>query len=166
MRKVILLIVSLLGIALVSALAASPAQALVCPTGWGSLAKVDNHSSTAPIVGVRDGRSDCYDRVVFDISGQAPGYSVRYVTTVFAEASGNPLNVPGGARLEVVLRSPANNQPAIPSTAGFTTLRSIVYGGSFEGQTTFGVGVRARLPFRVFLLTNPSRVVLDVAHHW
>jgi hypothetical protein len=41
--------------------------------------------------------------------------------------------------------------------------------GSFEGQTTIGLGVRARLPFRVFTLDGPgngSRIVIDVAHHW
>ena len=39
--------------------------------------------------------------------------------------------------------------------------------GSFEGQTTIGLGVRARLPFRVFVLAGPgsgSRLVVDVAH--
>jgi hypothetical protein len=52
---------------------------------------------------------------------------------------------------------------------GYPTLRSVVYGGSFEGYTTFGVGVRARLPFRVFTLDGPgrgSRIVVDVAHRW
>ncbi|HET6919349.1 MAG TPA: hypothetical protein VFI46_07775 [Jiangellaceae bacterium] len=38
-----------------------------------------------------------------------------------------------------------------------------------EGQTTLGLGVRARLPFRVFVLSGPadgSRVVIDVAPRW
>ncbi len=45
----------------------------------------------------------------------------------------------------------------------------MVFGGSFEGYTTFAVGVRATLPFRVFILAGPgshSRVVLDIAHRW
>ncbi|MDQ1596268.1 MAG: hypothetical protein QOH40_2824, partial [Arthrobacter pascens] len=40
---------------------------------------------------------------------------------------------------------------------------------SFEGYTTLGLGVRARLPFKVFTLAGPgsgSRLVIDVAHHW
>ena len=52
---------------------------------------------------------------------------------------------------------------------GRYTLRQVALAGSFEGQTTFGVGVRARLPYRVFLLDGPgngSRLVLDVAHRW
>jgi hypothetical protein len=42
-------------------------------------------------------------------------------------------------------------------------------GGQLRGQTTLGVGVRARLPFRVTVLPGPgrhSRVVVDVAHTW
>ncbi|HEY8820344.1 MAG TPA: hypothetical protein VIM49_00085 [Dermatophilaceae bacterium] len=52
---------------------------------------------------------------------------------------------------------------------GFSTFRQIASGGSFEGYTTIGLGVRARLPMRAFVLAGPgtgSRVVIDVAHHW
>ena len=62
----------------------------------------------------------------------------------------------------------AVGQP-VAAVAGFPTLRSVVYAGSFEGMTTFGVGTRARLPFRVFALAGPGghgRIVLDVAHRW
>jgi hypothetical protein len=41
--------------------------------------------------------------------------------------------------------------------------------GSFEGYTSLGLGVRARLPFQVFTLDGPgsgSRLVVDVAHFW
>ena len=57
----------------------------------------------------------------------------------------------------------------LASVSGYRTLRDVVYGGSFEGYTAFGVGVRARPPFRVFTLAGPgnhSRIVIDVAHHW
>ena len=42
------------------------------------------------------------------------------------------------------------------------------HAGSFEGQTTFGVGVRTRLPFRVFALSGATgtKLVIDVAHRW
>ena len=57
----------------------------------------------------------------------------------------------------------------VAAVGGYRTLRDVVYGGCFEGRTTFGVGVRARLPFRVFTLAGPgtrSRIVLDMAHRW
>src|SRR5262249_2306037 len=55
------------------------------------------------------------------------------------------------------------------NVTGWRTFRQVADGGSFEGYTTIGLGVRARLPFRVFTLPGPgahSRLVIDVAHHW
>ena len=57
----------------------------------------------------------------------------------------------------------------LTNVAGYSTFRQVAYAGSFEGQTTIGLGVRARLPFRVFTLAGPgsdTRLVIDVAHHW
>ena len=58
----------------------------------------------------------------------------------------------------------------MPSVAGFATFREVKWAGSFEGYTTIALGVRGRLPHRVFTLydpsTNRSRLVVDVAHHW
>ena len=44
----------------------------------------------------------------------------------------------------------------------------MVAAGSFEGVTSFGLGVSHKLPFRVFALTGAgtSRVVIGVAHKW
>ena len=53
--------------------------------------------------------------------------------------------------------------------ASYSTFREVAYGGSFEGYTTIGLGVRARPPMRVFPLPGPAngdRFVVDVAHHW
>jgi hypothetical protein len=55
------------------------------------------------------------------------------------------------------------------NVAGFDTFRQVVDSVSWEGQTQIGLGVRARLPFRVFVLTGPgagSRLVIDVADNW
>jgi hypothetical protein len=52
---------------------------------------------------------------------------------------------------------------------GFRTFRQVAYLGGFEELTQLGLGVRARLPFRVFLLDGPgdgSRLVIDVARRW
>jgi hypothetical protein len=67
----------------------------------------------------------------------------------------------------------ATYRPADPSRAvavgGFTTFRQVAFLGTHEAQTQIGLGVRARLPFRVFVLRGPgsgSRLVIDVAHRW
>jgi hypothetical protein len=164
------------GATAVSAAAASP----YCGITWGSLAKANGDLSPNALVNVRTGRHGCYDRVVFDFRGPATGYNVSYADQVFNEASGKPLPVAGGARLAVHLLEPAYDAQTGASTyphgsdhvanvTGYRTLRDVVYGGSFEGHTTFGIGTRARLPFRVFTLAGPgtsSRIVIDVAHRW
>jgi hypothetical protein len=157
------------------------ASAPVCAIRWGSVARSAPGMSTAALTGVRAGRHTCFDRVVLTVAGPVSGYSVQYVTQVRDQGRGAVVPLRGGARLEVVARVPANNvtsgaatfSPADPANlvhvSQFRTLRQVAYGGSFEGVTTIGVGVRARLPFRVFVLTGPAstaRLVIDVAHRW
>jgi hypothetical protein len=155
----------------VSALASAPGlAATACPTGWGSQPKTAAGMGQAAITGVRVGRHACFDRIVIDVAGPVTGYTATYVPTVTADGSGNPVNVPGGAKIQLVIRHPSNITAtpgaSVANVAGFPTLRGVIAAGSFEGITTFGVGVRARLPMRVFTLQSPGRVVIDVAARW
>lgn len=155
---------------------ASAAAAPACAVAWGSLARTSAPLGTAPAVAVRTGRHACFDRVVVEVAGPLGGYDVRYVPQVVQDGSGLPVPVPGGARLQLVVHHPAydangNATPAVRDVAvpGYRTLRSVVFAGTFEGYTTYGVGTRARLPFRVTVLPGPgghTRLVLDVAHRW
>ena len=55
------------------------------------------------------------------------------------------------------------------NVTGFRTFGQVAFLGTHEAQTQIGLGVHARLPFRVFLLAGPgdgSRLVVDVAHRW
>ena len=151
-----------------------------CGITWGSLAKAGGTASAGALSGVRTGRHECFDRVVFDFAGSADGYQVEYVSEVRTDGEGRPLSVAGGAILRVRLDANVFDELGhlhyarmagdhVADVRGYETLRDVVYGGCFEGRTTFGVGVRARLPFRVFGLAGPgssSRIVLDVAHRW
>lgn len=165
-------------------LAAAPAAASGCPTVyWGSLPKAaSSENPSDALLGVRTGRHECFDRLVFDLASASPatGYRVEYVSQVATVGAGTIVPVRGGAVIRVVATAPAYNfagQPTwtpananeIVNVTGYSTLRQIVYLGSFEGQAEFGVGVRARLPMRVFVLPGPGeqqRLVIDIAHHW
>jgi hypothetical protein len=140
------------------------AEAAGCSVTWGSAAKHATSSTHATLTGVRAGRHTCYDRLVLDRTRAGTGWSVRYVSTVHREGSGAALPLRGGAFLEVVDQSQVTHRLAMPSVAGFTTFRQVADGGSFEGYTTIGLGVRARLPFRV--TTSGNSLVIDVAHYW
>ena len=153
--------------------------------GWGTGAQLRASSTSAPLYLVRAARQECSDRVVFHLNGPEPvGYSVRYVALVSEDGSGRPVPVAGGAALQVVINAPALGQDshgyvdkvlAEPRAdfyspaqlAGWSSLREIRYAGSFEGQTTIAVGVRARVPFHVFTVVDSSgdyrSLVLDIA---
>jgi hypothetical protein len=155
--------------------AASATAAPYCGITWGSLAKSVSGSGAISITNVRAGQHTCYDRLVIDGADFA---RVRYVSQVTEDASGRPGPVRGGAVLQIApTRSDDTHhttyQPANPrelvNLTGFRTFRQAAFAGNFEGVTTLGLGVRARLPFRVFVLQAPGvppRVVIDVAHLW
>jgi hypothetical protein len=86
----------------------------------------------------------------------------------------------GGAKLRVVVRAPAYDENGatyeaanwneLVNVSGYRTFRQVAWAGSFEGQTTIGIGVRARLPMRAFVVRGADgtghRLIVDVAHHW
>ena len=159
-----------------------------CGIRWGSLPKQDSHYTSAHITNLRAGRHACFDRLVIDLGRREPGlpgpdgngYQVRYGSQFTSDPSDRPIPLAGAADLSIVVHAraidddgrptyrPANATRAV-NVAGFSTFRQVVFDGTFEGQTQIGLGVRARLPFRVFSLAGPSggsRLVIDVAHRW
>ena len=162
-----------------SASTATSSAATVCEQVWGSLPKSRSTMVAGPMTNIRSGRHTCYDRLVVDVRGAAAGYRVAYVSQIIQDGSGAVVPVRGGAKLQITINAPAYNdageatyQPPNPPEAvnvsGYQTLRQVRWRGSFEGASGIGVGVRARLPFRVFTLTDggTSRVVIDVKHTW
>jgi hypothetical protein len=139
------------------------ASAAGCSVTWGSTAETVSTATrpTAP-GGLRTGRHECYDRFVSNLGGSH--YYVRYVRAVRDQGRGAIVPLRGGAFIQIDFHSANLPRPAMPNVAGYTTFRQVGWGGSFEGYTTIGLGVRARLPFRVFVWDN--HLVVDVAHHW
>ncbi|WP_405825876.1 hypothetical protein OG241_49855 [Streptomyces sp. NBC_01390] len=163
---------------------AAPAEyartAAACPTGWGSGVKSGGAVMGADhLTDVRTGQHECYDRIVFDIPGGGQiGYNVQYVDGFYADPSGQYIPVAGGAILDIRIGAwsydleagvptyPGKVGKPLPGVniSGYSTFRDTRFGGTSEGQTQVGLGVRARLPFRVIQLAD--RVVVDVAHSW
>jgi hypothetical protein len=163
------------------------AEGVSCPVVyWGSMPKVVNGSGpTESIFDVRTGQHACFDRFVVDINGSGPvGYDVRYVDNVYTEGEGSVVALAGGAKVQIIARTTnfdidtgvitytpidqAHSQQ-LTNVVGYQTFRQVAFAGSFEGQTTFGLGIRARLPMRAFVLDGPGagqRLVVDVAHSW
>lgn len=154
-----------------------------CGITWGSLAKANAVSHTSgTLENVRSGRHGCFDRLVLDVAAvpRSLSYDVRYVDAVTEDGRGWALPLAGAADLQIVLRAPAydaqgratytpRSRTNLVDVTGYSTFRQVAWAGSFEGQTTIGLGVRARLPMRVMVLDGPgdgARLVVDVAHRW
>jgi hypothetical protein len=191
-RSVVLFLTALLTAATLGLLGflvpASASAAPYCGITWGSLAK--DSGGAAPVRGaqltdVRAGQQSCYDRLVLDVRGPAnvSSWRVRYVSQVTQDASGRPVPLRGGAFLQVSFGASDHTDAGAPTyrpasraelvnVTGYRTFRQVAWAGSSEGVSQIGLGVRARLPFRVFALTgipgspNGTRVVIDVAHAW
>ena len=171
---------ALLGLVAPTAASAAP----YCGITWGSLDKSSTGGSGF-LDDVRAGRHACYDRLVLDVHGNPSfrSWHVGYVSQVTEDPSDRPVPLRGGAYLQITVQAPDHTPngtltyvPANPrelvDVSGFRTFRQVAWAGSFEGSSMIGLGVRARLPFRVLGLTgipgtsNGTRVVIDVAHAW
>ena len=174
--KRIVTVMLILGLSGTASPSTAAAAGPYCGQRWGSLQKVVTTGSTGDVVDVRAGRHACFDRLVLDVDGDLAGYFVGYVGAVHRDGSGDLVPLRGGARLEVTATAPTVPTDAfflpdgqLVDVAGYRTFRQVAWAGSFEGHTTVGLGVRARLPFRVFILDGPgdfSRLVVDVGHRW
>jgi len=124
------------------------------------------------VIAVRAGRHEGYDRVVFELSGSGtPGWTVEYVDSPSSEGSGAAVDVPGEAFLQVTLQGMTypyeSGATEVPrgevSVSGTEAVSGVVYDATFEGTSVAWIGTAATTPFRVYALTGPSRVVVEVA---
>jgi hypothetical protein len=124
------------------------------------------------VTAVRAAAHEGFDRVVFELSGSGtPGWSVEYVDAPSAQGSGAAIDVPGSAYLAVTLQGtsyPYDSgaeevaRGAVP-VPGTDAVQGVFFDGTFEGTSAAVVGTATRAPFRVYSLTGPSRVVVEVA---
>jgi hypothetical protein len=124
----------------------------------------------AEMFGVVTGCHPTFDRFVIRARFATPGYDVRYVNQIIADGSGQPVTLPGTRRIRVLIRDArghttggTNLLPGVV-TPLCPNLRQIKKAGDFEGVVSFGLGLRRKTGFRVFRLTAPRRIVIDVAH--
>lgn len=179
MRKLVILGAAMAMLAALMPTAAVSAAS--CNTTWGSVKETSSAHPDSVVVTARAGQHDCYDRLVVEVDGSAPGYEVKYVRKFVPDASGRVVSLRGGATLQITMLgarahddngkptyAPAKASEMLP-VRDFRTFRQAYWGGTFEGTSVIGLGVRARLPFRVFALPGPgshTRLVIDVAHRW
>ena len=152
------------------------------PTGGEVEFPADRSPDTAPaartgdglsVVDVRVGRHEGYDRVVFELDGDGTvGWRVEYDDDPRTQGQGAQVQLAGEATLSILLDGlgypmdtgieeydgPRRFAPGLPA------VQEVQLGGVYEGYYDAFVGVSTEQPFRVFRLSDPQRVVLDVVH--
>jgi hypothetical protein len=146
------------------------------PQGFSTQPIVVNGSASGPnqavLTDVRVGAhpSEGFDRIVFEYAGVLPDTTrIQYEGSAIACGSGNTVPVAGSGTLVVHMTAArAHNdmgQVTVPDLdIGGTgvAIREAVQTCDFEGVVDWAVGTDGTRAFRVTVLTNPSRIVIDV----
>jgi hypothetical protein len=125
------------------------------------------------VTDVRTGHHEEFDRVVFEVAGTGtPGWDVRYVDSATSQGSGHEVPVHGHAILQATITGVGyptetgieeyDGHPLPGHDDGVVT--EVVWDTTFEGTTVAFIGTSGQNPFRVYLLEDPARVVVDVVH--
>jgi hypothetical protein len=123
------------------------------------------------------GDHERYERVVFTFDGTdaLPGWHAEYVDEVLASGSGNPVEVAGDAYVNVVLSGATGvdlsgelptevytGPDRMNGADAMSAVQEVVKAGDFEATMDWAIGLDSERPFRVFTLTDPARVVVDI----
>jgi hypothetical protein len=123
---------------------------------------------------VRVGTHPGYDRIAFEyIEDGTPAFEMRTARPPFVEdGSGNPMTVNGSPVMEITLNgatkmgddgSPTYTGPT-EFEPGFPQLVHLIERGDFEAVNSWYVGFDGGDCIRAAVLTNPSRIVIDLQH--
>ena len=154
--------------------AASPAASAVANLPGFTCAAQSGGASPAPgstgpvrVTAVRAAAQSGVDRFVIEFGGPVPQYEVKPQASArfVQDPSGFNLSLDGSAGLLVTVHNaqgygtysgPTDLRPAL------TELREARQVGDFEGVFTWGLGLSKASCFRAYVLSGPSRLVIDV----
>lgn len=123
---------------------------------------------SAFIDAVRTGTHAGYDRLTIEFNNGEPGtidVALQSGTTFTRGGSGQQITLAGTAGILVTIHS-ADAHTAYSGPADFMTGYPVMVEVSqvedFEGYVQFGIGLSKTTCYRAFILTNPTRLVIDV----
>jgi hypothetical protein len=124
---------------------------------------------SANVTAVRVAEQAGYDRFVLEFDATVPSYTVkRQAKAVFkASASGQTIPLSGTAGALVAVHSSTESGTYTGPTdflhPEFVVLNEAKLTGDFEGYVSWGLGLSKPACIRAFTLTDPPRLVVDIA---
>lgn len=153
--------------------APAAAQATACAGSTADQSEPER-APRAELVAVRVAAQPGHDRVVFEFTGQSPGFDIRYkVRPVTEDASGKEVAIRGQFVVEVIMRNASgfheSGSESRPTYTGSTRIRptatavvqEVVRTGDFEAVLSWAVGLRTNEGFAVSRQDSPPRLVID-----
>ncbi|MEE3851840.1 hypothetical protein VZC37_15965 [Gordonia sp. LSe1-13] len=127
------------------------------PANWNTAEDTAPPISPATDGGIGDvtpSAGECFDQIVISTTTSEVGFDARYVPQVRQDGSGFPVQLQGGAFLELSVFAWVNDPQQFRdyrfvADDSYRTLREIAFATSFEGVTKFGIGVDEETPFAV-----------------
>lgn len=137
-------------------------------------ANATNRTKRSPILrAVRSGRHPDADRLVFEFDTPGlPAWQIEYVDRPVRDCgSGDPVPVAGSAWLQIRFTGAHAHTEQGKATSGprrralsQKVARELVRICDFEGEVTWVVGVARPNPYTASAFSDPSRLVIDIAH--
>ncbi len=132
---------------------------------------------------IRTGANECYERVVIELQegfaptdAGMPGWLVRYADgpVTLGQTDDQFAELDGDADLLITMNAWMSTFDGSSNRVGYDgphdirptntrAIRELLLVDDFEGQHTWAVGLDQRRDFRVFTLTGPDRLVVDIA---
>lgn len=133
---------------------------------------INGASGITTLTDVRIGAhpGDGFDRIVFEFDGGLPTQTnIQYKNSVAQCGSGAPVSLDGAGNLVVTMHGAQAHNEQGQSTIDDNTLDGTgaaileaVQTCDFEGVVEWGIGTDQVVGFKVTILTNPNRIVVDV----
>lgn len=139
----------------------------------GATEKKNKIREVALLTGVRTGRHDGFDRIVFEFRGaEMPGYHIEYIDKpVRACGSGDVVPLQGDAWLQIRFEPANAHTEAGKPTLAFRELTpklpivlELKSTCDFEAQIEWVVGAASPNRYRVLELKSPTRLAVDIKH--
>ena len=154
-----------------------PTGSLPAPDAWTCGEPITLAATGGVVVhtaDVRVGTHDGYDRITFEyLETATPDFDMRTVSPPFTQdASGNPMTVNGSPVFQITLQGATKlaDDGSLTYTGptdfapGFPQLVQLIERGDFEAVNSWYVGLNGGDCIRATVLTDPSRLVVDVQH--
>ena len=147
--------------------AAANLPGFTCAAQSGGASAASGGTGPVAITTVRAAAQSGVDRFVIEFGGPVPQYDVRPQASArfVQDPSGQSVGLDGSAGLSVTV----HNAQSHGSYSGSTDLRPALKElrearqlGDFEGVVSWGLGLTRANCFRAYVLTGPSRLVIDV----